>query len=81
MLSARAQVVLLGTRLQAAAERLALRLQLGGGQAGRTLVHGDYKTANLFISGAAACERASSVSPEMPVTIHLQQCTDAMAEF
>lgn len=49
----RPPVVRLGARLQAAAERLAQRLEPGAAEPGRTLVHGDFKTANLFIAGAA----------------------------
>ena len=48
----RPPVVALGSRLAAAAERLAARLAPEGlGSApGLTLLHGDFKTANLFIS-------------------------------
>lgn len=62
----RPPVVRLGARLQAAAERLAQRLQPGGAEPGQTLVHGDYKTANLFVTfttGAAAPARGSQCVP------------------
>ena len=49
----RPSVVALGTRLQAAAKKLAEPLQPRGAgvEVGLTLLHGDFKTANLFISG------------------------------
>ena len=48
-----ASVVRLGARLQVAAKKLAEQLRPGGAGAevGLTLLHGDFKTANLFISG------------------------------
>ena len=49
----RPSVINLSARLQAAAENLAKGLRPGdsGSELGLTLMHGDFKTANLFISG------------------------------
>lgn len=55
-------VAALAERLQAAAPALAARLNVLGAASGRTILHGDFKTANIFFQpgrpGAGAAVRA-----------------------